>query len=93
MSYGKGDPSTDDARFMEVVPHIPCSRVPRLRVMFDDSRALAGNCVVHSKLTLTKCAHTHVQALLKLERVSQRLVVEQQYGQRLEALTASLTAK
>jgi hypothetical protein len=35
----------------------------------------------------------HTQALLKLERVSQRLVVEQQYGQRLEALTASLTAK
>ena len=33
------------------------------------------------------------EALVRLERVSQRLVVEQQYGQRLEALTASLVGK
>ena len=33
------------------------------------------------------------EALVRLERVSQRLVVEQQYGQRLEALTGSLVGK
>lgn len=33
------------------------------------------------------------EALVRLERVSQRLVVEQQYGQRLEALTSSLVSK
>eukprot|EP00802_Teleaulax_amphioxeia_P005529 Tamp_05533.p1 GENE.Tamp_05533~~Tamp_05533.p1 ORF type:complete len:913 (-),score=204.14 Tamp_05533:161-2899(-) len=33
------------------------------------------------------------EALVRLERASQRLVVEQQYGQRLEALTSSLVGK